>query len=205
MKRNLVPDRGRIHLRSLLALVLCSLGLLLAIAGFIGIPSRPGDVPTAAERYMPIPGGEPDDLNRLELDWHNRLTYPTGRFDPAWVRQAAAGEARILRRVPLGRRSTNLKRINAPLALNSNSFTALGPQPLRMTGCSGCFNYTTAAGRVNDIVIDPVTPNVLVNSAGALAVRASLTSNVHPDEKSMTAPPVSVHVTTRSGRSAPRK
>jgi hypothetical protein len=26
-----------------------------------------------------------------------------------------------------------------------------------MTGCSGCYNYTTTAGRVNDIVVDPTT------------------------------------------------
>ena len=46
-----------------------------------------------------------------------------------------------------------------PLALDPNRFTALGPQPLRMTGCSGCYNYTTTEGRINDIVIDPTTIN----------------------------------------------
>src|SRR6202158_5537896 len=44
-----------------------------------------------------------------------------------------------------------------PLALYPSRFTALGPQPLRMTGCSGCYNYTTTEGRVNDIVVDPTT------------------------------------------------
>jgi hypothetical protein len=38
------------------------------------------------ERFMPVPGGESDDLDRLEAEWHNRLTYPTGVFDPSWVR-----------------------------------------------------------------------------------------------------------------------
>src|SRR4029079_16640582 len=29
--------------------------------------------------------------------------------------------------------------------------------PERMTGCSGCYNYTTTQGRVNNIVVDPTT------------------------------------------------
>ena len=49
---------------------------------------------------------------------------------------------------------------NAPLVLSPSSFTALGPRPLRTTGCSGCFDYGTAEGRVNDIVIDPMATNV---------------------------------------------
>ena len=44
-----------------------------------------------------------------------------------------------------------------PNALSTTSFTALGPQPERMTGCSGCFNYTTTQGRVNAIAVDPTT------------------------------------------------
>ena len=37
---------------------------------------------------MPVRGGEPDDLNRMEEEWNNRLTYPTGIFNPAWLRLA---------------------------------------------------------------------------------------------------------------------
>src|SRR5207248_11260141 len=40
---------------------------------------------------------------------------------------------------------------------STTSFIALGPQPERMTGCSGCFNYTTTEGRVNTIAVDPTT------------------------------------------------
>ena len=54
---------------------------------------------------MPVPGGEVDDLDSMEVDWHNRLTYPTGRFDPAWVRQAAVQDAAIAREIPAGRAS----------------------------------------------------------------------------------------------------
>ena len=32
---------------------------------------------------------------------------------------------------------------NGPLALDVNAFTALGPQPERMAGCQGCFDYGT--------------------------------------------------------------
>src|SRR5437868_13918913 len=40
--------------------------------------------------------------------------------------------------------------------ISPSSFIALQPALLRMTGCSGCYNYTTTEGRVNDIAIDPV-------------------------------------------------
>ena len=112
------------------------------------------------QRYMPVPGGEVDDLDRMEAEWNNRLTYPTGRFDPAWVRHAAAQDALIERNIPAGLPANNLNENNGALTLDPNAFTALGPRPLRMTGCSGCFSYGTTEGRVNDIVIDPVTTNV---------------------------------------------
>src|SRR5947209_18856174 len=42
------------------------------------------------DRYMPIPGGkhgsEAKDLARAEQAWSDRLTYPTGKFSPGWVR-----------------------------------------------------------------------------------------------------------------------
>jgi hypothetical protein len=92
--------------------------------------------------------------------WIHRLSYPTGRFNPEWVRQAAEQDARIERGIPAGRKVSKESMKASPLALNPNGFTALGPQPERMTGCSGCFDYTTTAGRINDIKIDPVTPTV---------------------------------------------
>ena len=136
--------------------------------GFSGVPSHPGACPDGSncreergetdrlERDMPVPGGQADDLDRMEIDWHNRLTYPTGLFDPAWVRSAAAANAGIPQSVPAGLPASKLNLSNSPLALDPNSFTALGPRPLRTTGCSGCFDYGTAEGRVNDIVIDPM-------------------------------------------------
>ena len=106
---------------------------------------------------MPIPGGKSDDLDRMETEWINRLTYPTGLFDPAWVRRAVEEDALIARGVPAGARSTKLRRGKSPLALSTTGFTALGPQPEHMTGCTGCFDYVTTEGRVNAIAIDPTT------------------------------------------------
>ena len=121
-----------------------------------GVDSNRSTGVPSAERYMPVPGGDPDDLDRIEAEWNNRLTYPTGVFDPAWVRQAAAADARIARSVPFGAQ-VNLRVGNAPTTLDPTNFTSLGPKPLRMTGCSGCYNYTLTEGRVNDIVVDPTT------------------------------------------------
>ncbi|HEV8122536.1 MAG TPA: hypothetical protein VGQ67_16200, partial [Candidatus Polarisedimenticolia bacterium] len=108
-------------------------------------------------------GLELTDGERLleqESYWNDRRTYPTGRFNPEWVRQAAAQDAKIERRNPTGDVSAKTKadKLKAsPLALKNTGFVNLGPTPERMTGCSGCFDYTTTSGRVNSIVIDPTT------------------------------------------------
>ena len=108
---------------------------------------------------MPVPGGnlegEAAGLAQLEQYWHDRLTFPTGRFDPAWVRAAAAEHARLSLGVPAG--VPRLLNPRSPLALGTTSFTALGPQPERMTGCTGCYDYGTTEGRVNAIAVDPTT------------------------------------------------
>ena len=105
--------------------------------------------------------GEADhDGERLlaqESYWILRQTYPTNDFNPAWVRRAAEQDARIKRGVPAGRKVDSHSLKDNPLALSPLGFTALGPQPERMTGCTGCFDYTTTAGRINDIRIDPTT------------------------------------------------
>jgi hypothetical protein len=93
----------------------------------------------------------------MEVEWNNRLTYPTGLFNPLWLRLAAAQDALIPRGIPLGVPAKNLNRADAPLALSATSFTSLGPMPEHMTGCTGCFDYVTTEGRVNDIVVDPTT------------------------------------------------
>ena len=157
------------NLRVLLGFTLSFLAVALALfAGWGGAlrspdgPSRTG-VPAARPdqpaRYMPVPGAstreEAAGLAQLEQYWFDRLTFPTGRFNPAWVRAAARQHARMPKGVPFGK-LMKLDLAN-PNALSTTSFTALGPQPERMTGCSGCFDYTLTQGRVNTIAIDPTT------------------------------------------------
>ena len=169
MKKKSTSHSAFFNLRILLGFTLSFLGVALALfAGWGGAlrspdgPNRTG-VPAAhpdqPARYMPVPGAstreEAAGLAQLEQYWFDRLTFPTGRFNPAWVRAAARQHARMPKGVPFGQR-LKLNLAN-PNALNTTSFTALGPQPERMTGCSGCFNYTTTQGRVNTIAVDPTT------------------------------------------------
>src|SRR5438034_10218353 len=132
--RSRLSESGSISLRTLLGLTFALSGIALAIfAGKEG-PVQPASEP---ERYMPVPGtgsqSEAAGLAQLEQYWHDRLTYPTGRFDPAWVRAAAAQHARMTSGVPAGQH-LKLDLAN-PNALSTTDFTALGPQPMRMTGC----------------------------------------------------------------------
>ena len=122
-----------------------------------------------------------------ELYWVDRLTYPTRRFRPEWVRGAAAQDERMARGIPRGRRrgpgprgpaargigsdnpaaQTDSSSISSDagvadsalstLSATPSPFVPLGPKPERMTGCSGCFDYTTTSGRINSIVVDPTT------------------------------------------------
>ena len=146
-------------------LAILSITLIFAIK----VMEQRGMEPEQLLRFLPIPNGEAGEeaqaLARLEQQWNDRLTYPTGKFNPGWLRAAAAQDARIQRVNPgkgkgpknpsQGTESVNGN--TALFSLNSAGFVALGPQPLRMTGCSGCYNYTTTQGRVNAIVIDPTT------------------------------------------------
>ena len=164
MKKNCSTRSAFFNLRSLFGFTLGFLGVALAIfAHFSPLTdhvSRPATTNASRPpRYMPVPGTRPEaeaeDLGRLEQYWTDRLTYPTGRFDPAWLRAAAAQHARLSTGVPAG--VPALLNPLSPLAFTTTGFIALGPQPERMTGCSGCFNYTTTQGRVNSMAVDPTT------------------------------------------------
>src|ERR1022692_1075497 len=107
-------------------------------------------------------GHAPTDAERLiseEEFWFHRLTYPTGKYSPAWTRKAAEHDRAIKRGVPAGSKLSieSLMRPGNSLGLTPNSFTPLGPMPEHMTGCSGCYDYGTTEGRVNSIVTDPTT------------------------------------------------
>ena len=157
-------EGGFVNLRALIGFTLCFVGVALALfARFSPLTDRASlsstTKPSRPEPYMPVPGARPEaegaELGRLEQYWNDRLTYPTGRFDPRWLRAAAAQHARLPVGVPAGVPA----RLNplSPLAFSTTNFVALGPQPERMTGCSGCFDYTTTEGRVNAIAVDPTT------------------------------------------------
>jgi hypothetical protein len=146
MKKDPTSKRCLFNSGILLAFALCSAGVVLAMASITGWrEAGPTAKTDSRQPYMPLPGGEPDDLDRLEVEWTNRLTYPTGVFDPAWIRLAAAKDSFIARSVPAGLPS-RLNRGKSPLALSANSFTALGPKPEHMTGCTGCYDCVTTEG-----------------------------------------------------------
>src|SRR6266446_4875830 len=156
LARRSLREGGFFNIRTLLGLTLCFSGLALAIIAGRDTALRSVSKP---DRYMPVPGANSRDeatrLAELEQYWQDRLTYPTGRFDPAWVRTAAAQHARMASGVPAGH---HLKlNLANPNALSTTNFTALGPQPERMTGCFNCYDYTTTEARVNAIAIDPTT------------------------------------------------
>ena len=156
MKKNSGIRSAFFNVRLLISLLFGFSGALLALFGSGVFSNRQAERPA---RYMPVPGKRPQteaaDLGRLEQFWNDRLTYPTGRFDPKWLRAAAAQHARLAVGVPAGAPP----RLNglSPLRPTGTGFTALGPQPERMTGCSGCFDYTTTEGRVNAMAVDPTT------------------------------------------------
>ncbi len=155
-RKNSYTRSAFLNLRVLIGLLFCFSGVFLALFASGVFSVKDSERPA---HYMPVPGGrletEAADLGRLERFWNDRLTYPTGRFDPRWLRTAAAQHARLSIGVPAGVRPVLNPR--SPLAFSTTSFIALGPQPERMTGCSGCYDYTTTEGRVNAMAVDPTT------------------------------------------------
>ena len=104
--------------------------------------------------------GESDELMAIGDYWYHRVSYPTGQFNPAWVREAAAQDSQVERAVPAGEVIYGKGQSDSPLALNANRFTSLGPQPLQSNGCLSCYSYGLVAGRTNVMAIDPVNTNV---------------------------------------------
>src|SRR2546422_6352199 len=156
---------GFLQIRALAAMVL--FGAAICLAKFSIAPPRAANGTRARgevdrPRYMPVQGERGEDLNRMEEEWNNRITYPTGVFDPAWLQAAAAQDSLVQRAIPTGipfeaTAAASVAQAVSPLALSSSGFTALGPAPLQMTGCTGCYDYVTTEGRVNSIAVDPTT------------------------------------------------
>ena len=140
---------------------LLTLGL---VAGSAALHNR-----NSVPRYAATPegeNGEAEGLSRLEAYWNDRLTYPTGNYNPAWLQHAEAQAERIPSRVPKGIypssprgvfAAASASRSAALASFDTKAAISLGPKPERMTGCGNCFDYTTTSGRINSIVIDPTT------------------------------------------------
>jgi len=168
--------------RVLVSFALCVGGLALAISAFktskISNPPAQSeeseDVTPQRHRDVPVPGEDLGDearnLDRAEQYWNDRLTYPTGKFDPAWVRAAAVQHKNMPTSLPAGNfnklraakqtmavRGKTSQGIESITSLSTTSATSLGPSPLLMTGCANCFNYTTTQARVNAVAVDPTT------------------------------------------------
>src|SRR3982751_1607290 len=115
-------EAGFVNLRALLSLLIGFTGVALAIFAGRDVAVRPASEP---ERYVPVPAAqgqsEAAGLEQLEQYWHDRLTFPTGRFDPAWVRAAVAQHDRMAIGVPAGQ---HLKLdLTNPNALSTTNFT----------------------------------------------------------------------------------
>ena len=145
---------------------------LLALAGVVWLSMQPGAVPPQPATARSVDpdqtgstGGLFENLLGMEDYWTARVTYPTGKFDQAWLRDAALQDAQIRRAVPGGQRVYAPQR-NAPLALSPDGFTSLGPMPLNTdlvqceTAVNLCFKFGLVSGRANVIVIDPISPTI---------------------------------------------
>lgn len=126
------------------SLILIGLGTVLG--GCVSQSARQDNLPwwqTPAAQLQKTPG--PGDLRAVQM------SYPTGRFDPAWLARAAEEVYQVSKGVPAG--VTRSKSAIGPLALNPNAFTAVGPMPLNP-------GNSAAAGRTNDILVDPSDPTI---------------------------------------------
>src|SRR5574338_219804 len=113
MKKHSSARNAFFNFRVLLGVTFGFLGVALAIfAGkdvILHVPKAPADTDVAASqppRYLPVPGTnkreEAAGLAQLEQYWFDRLTFPTGRFNPAWVRAAAREHRRMPKGMPFG-------------------------------------------------------------------------------------------------------
>ena len=131
---------------SALVVGLIALGVGAVVLAAPGHHSTRATAPPSAAAYMPVPGsGEGEQFGAMDTYWNDRLTYPTGHFNPAWLRAAKTQDARIASRRP---------RFGGEAPA---SWTALGPKPEKMTGCTGCYDYGFTEGRINAIAVDPTT------------------------------------------------
>src|SRR5437899_25236 len=102
MQKNPTPRFGFFNPRFLSAFTLCIAGACLAIVSFAPAQKEEPQARRLPPRYMPVAGEKGEDLDRMEQEWNNRLTYPTGLFNPEWLRLAAVKDSLIARAIPAG-------------------------------------------------------------------------------------------------------
>ena len=86
---------------SALVVGLIALGVGAVVLAVPGHHSTRATAPPSAAAYMPVPGsGEGEQFGAMDTYWNDRLTYPTGHFNPAWLRAAKTQDARVASRRP---------------------------------------------------------------------------------------------------------
>jgi hypothetical protein len=157
------PTRAR-NLILTLAL-LFGLGLFAGFERQQSAASRSQAAVAEPELYTAEPGEKPGEesknLDKRDRFWQARVTYPTGKFDVAWLLDAARHNESVKSGVPGGTVTYSRRNNPAPLALNPGRWTFLGPRPQESETCQApCFTFGRVAGRTNDIVIDPISPTI---------------------------------------------
>jgi hypothetical protein len=88
--------------------------------------------------------------------WEYRLTYPTGRLDPAWIESARKADRLVTSGRPAGiRRKSTESGETARSVLGATGATALGPAPLDWSDV-----YGFVGGRANTIITHPTNASV---------------------------------------------
>ncbi len=85
--------------------------------------------------------------------WAHRVAYPTMHYSPSWYTDAKVQDLAVRSAVPAGARNVE-RALHSPLALDTEAWTFLGPQPLQNSG------YGLVSGRTNVIAVDPRGPDI---------------------------------------------
>jgi hypothetical protein len=96
---------------------------------------------------------ESEALIGLSDYFYDRYLYPTYQFDNRWMVEAERQNGRMQDALPAGHYPA--ERNGQPIRLGTDAFTPLGPNPEDGLGAGGLHQ-----GRINVVVIDPVSPSV---------------------------------------------
>ena len=91
----------RRHFVSASVVGLIAVGVAAVVLAVPGHRSSKSVASPSAAPYAPVPGNaEHEQFGAMDTYWNDRLTYPTGHFNPAWLRAAKRQDARIATRRP---------------------------------------------------------------------------------------------------------